>query len=70
MPEEPEQVLVEQGIAVLDRIEELIPTNRSERSRPETSATAGIENMTISDVISVAQTKIGMRASVIPALAA
>jgi hypothetical protein len=43
-----------------------VPTSRSDSSSPETRATDGIEKMTISEVTSVAQTKIGIRANVIP----
>ena len=67
MAEEPEQVLPEQRVAALGRVEEVRADEAvDDAARCCASITAGIAKMIMNDVTSIAQTNSGMRLSVMP----
>ena len=67
MPEEPEQVLPQQRVAALGRIEEVRADQPvDDRACVLASITAGIAKMIMNAVTSIAQTNSGMRLSDMP----
>ena len=67
MAEEPEQVLPQQRVAALGRVEEMRADQPVEDQEAcSATITAGIAKMIMNDVTSIAQTNSGMRLSVMP----
>ena len=67
MAEEPEQVLPQQRVAALGRVEELRADQPvGDQERCCASITDGMANRIMNDVTSIAQTNSGMRLSVMP----
>ena len=66
MSEEPEQVLPQQGVATLGRVEDLGADEPVEDQDVQAIITAGMAKMIRNEVTNIDHTKSGIRSSVMP----